>query len=161
MVGVLIGLPIEDKHRLEFGNCDHVHPNGLRLEVKSTARWQSWKLLDQAGNVRAVPKKPATPLNNGKFSVPMARAADTDVVGPTYKADVYVFCFHTETDLTRWDALDLAQWEFYFLRRDVLLTLGTKSISLSKLRELCPPMTASEFRERMAGGGNEGTVFLD
>ncbi len=151
MVGVLLDLPLDNKRRLEFGNCDHVHPGGLRIEVKATARWQSWKLLDQDGNLRPVPKKPATPLNNLRFNVPMTRAADTDFAGPTYKADIYVFCLHTETDLTRWDALDLTQWEFYFLHQDVLRSLRTKSISLAKLRQLCPPMTASEFRDKMCG----------
>lgn len=159
MVAVLLGLPLEEKRRLEFGNCDLELPNGLRLEVKATAAWQSWKLIDQKGEFRSTPKKPATPANLARFGGLLARAADSDTGDRrVYKADVYVFCFHYETDLSRWDAMDLTQWEFYVVRREELEKLGVRSISLRRVRQLCPKMTAEEFRRRMEMECTRGAV---
>jgi hypothetical protein len=74
-------------------------------------------------------------------------AVDRANVGAGYKADAYVFCFQREKDPRRWDALDLNQWEFYFLSRQELERLGVSTLSLKKLRTVCEPMTARHFQQ--------------
>jgi hypothetical protein len=141
MVGVLLGLPMREHHRLEFLRYDL--PVSSRLvEVKATAYWQSWKVLDENGSPKLFPKKPATPDGRVSFGGLKTKKGE-------YKADLYVFCFQRERELERWNALDLNQWEFYVLRREALERLGTRSIKLKKLRALSPQMTAREFQERM------------
>lgn len=141
MVGVLAEADFAGHRRLEFGRYDHrIGP--LRLEVKATARWQSWKVLDADGKLLPSPKSPATPDSKVRFANLRTRSG-------TYKADVYAFCFHKEEVLERWDALDLDQWEFYLVRRDQLDALGTMSITLMKVRELSPTMTARQFQDEL------------
>ena|SRR5437588_373901 len=142
MVAVLLGLPVQDSRRLEFLRFDHARGT-KRIEVKSTARWQSWKVLDEEGRPRSIPKKPATPDTKIRFA-----GLRTD--DGRYNADVYVFCFHTEQDFARWNALDLSQWEFYVVLQRDLQRLGTKSIGLKKVRELSPRLTARELQKSLA-----------
>lgn len=68
---------------------------------------------------------------------------------PAYKSDVYVFCFQHELDPARWDALDLAQWEFYLIERAELERINTKRVTLLKLRQMGKPMTARECQRAM------------
>jgi hypothetical protein len=54
---------------------------------------------------------------------------------PSFKSDLYVFCFQCQTDPAKWDAQDLEQWEFYVMEKDDLMKLKVgKSISLAALR---------------------------
>ena len=140
MVAVLLGLPLQGSHRLEFARYDHVLA-GKRIEVKSTARWQSWKLLDEEGRRRAAPKKPATVDDKVRFE-------GLRTTSGTYNADLYVFCFQHETEPQQWNALDLNQWEFYALPRAELERLGTKSIALKTLRRLAPRLTAHDLQDK-------------
>ena len=142
MVAVLLGLPVQDSHRLEFLRYDH-DTGAKRIEVKSTARWQSWKILDEEGKPRSTPKKPATPDTKIRF-----QGLRTD--DGMYNADIYVFCFQNEADLERWNAFDLAQWEFYVLHRAELSRLGTKTIGLKRLRRLSPKLTARELQNNLS-----------
>ncbi len=141
MVAVLLGLPVQDSRRLEFLRYDHARGT-KRIEVKSTARWQSWKVLDEEGRPRSIPKKPATPDAQIRFGG--LRTADGK-----YNADIYVFCFQAEKDFARWNALDLSQWEFYVVRQGDLQHLGIKSIGLKKVRELAPRLTARELQKAL------------
>jgi len=142
MVAVLLGLPVQDSRRLEFQRYDHAS-GAKRIEVKSTARWQSWKVLDEEGRPRSIPKKPATPDSSIRFA-----GLRTD--DGKYNADIYVLCFQAEKDFARWNALDLSQWEFYVVRQRDLQRLGTKSIGLKKVRELSPRLTARELQKSLA-----------
>jgi len=144
MVAVLLGLPVKDRPRLEFLRYDHATV-AKRIEVKSTARWQSWKVLDEEGRRRPIPKRGATP--DAKIRFAGLRTDDG-----RYNADIYVFCFQHEEDLARWNALDLSQWEFYVLRKPDLQRLGTKSISLKTLRGLSLRLTARDVQKALADG---------
>lgn len=147
LVGLLLGLQL--KRRVSWAESDHVTPEGVRIEVKASAYWQSWKVIEEDGTAKLIAAIPATQNLRISFSG-LHRRSPIDASGalasPTYKSDIYVFAFQNEREPTRWSGLDLSQWEFYALTREQLTFIGTRSISLTKLRSLCAPMTASEFR---------------
>ena len=157
LVGQLLGLPMRHGGRPGYGNFDLRSPAGLRIEVKSSAYWQSWKLRDQDGVLKPAPEidrwRPS-PSHRICFGGLRARDVVTRDGAVGYKADVYVFCLQKEIDPARWDALDLSQWEFYVLSRAELEATGLSSLTLKRLRQLCPAMTARDFqrcgRERLA-----------
>lgn len=66
-------------------------------------------------------------------------------------SDLYVFGMQTQLDLHTWDALDLAQREFYLLRRRQLEGIGVgakrRGITLAVLREMQNPYSAVEFQQ--------------
>jgi hypothetical protein len=149
MVGHLLALPMPSGGRPGYGNFDLTSLGGLRIEVKSSAFWQSWKLRDQLGVPKPEPDGGWKPVPEDSIRFGGLRAADAvDRANAQsgYKADVYVFCFQRETDPKRWDALNLDQWEFYFLSREELEQLGVATLSLKKLRIACGPLSARNFQ---------------
>src|ERR1700689_4726483 len=53
MVLKLLGIPSE--RRISWANSDIITKDGVRIEVKATSHWQSWKLLDESGALRVPP----------------------------------------------------------------------------------------------------------
>lgn len=151
MVGVLIGLPMHQTRRVSWANSDIILPSGLRIEVKASALWQSWKLV----NEDATPKSGVLPIACEPAKVRFSGLQARSSVGTskannlsTFKSDYYVFCMQTQADPAAWSAWDLAQWEFYLLAREELVTAGVgRSISLAKLRRLQAPMSAAQFQQ--------------
>lgn len=142
-------LAIESARRVSWANSDVVTPHGITIEVKATAYWQSWKVLDQHGRPKIKRTHGATPDSAIRFGG--LRARDSATVADMsaerkLKSDIYVFAFQHERDITRWNAMDLSQWEFYVLRTDELALLATgRSVSLSKVRSLKQPLSAAQF----------------
>jgi hypothetical protein len=161
MVGQLLGLPMPHGGRPGYGNFDLLSPGGLRIEVKSSAYWQSWKLRNEDGSLKTAPEierwrpPPGKPITFGGLRARDAVDRSNQTAG--YKSDLYVFCFQSESDPERWDALDLDQWEFYALARSALEEIGVASLSLKRLRNVCAPMSAREFQVR----GRELIARLD
>jgi hypothetical protein len=151
MVGMLLGLPLSFSRRVSWADSDIILLNGTRIEVKATALWQSWKLVNQDGSSKSI-TAPAT-LNPGKirFCGLQARTTESQWSGErAYKADLYVFCFHSQTDPAEWDAWNLADWEFYVMTRQELADLKVgRSISLTALRKIRQPMSAAQFQSHM------------
>jgi hypothetical protein len=138
LVGLLLGLP--QTRRISWAGSDHVTPEGVRIEVKASAYWQSWKLIEEDGTAKLVE---AVSVNqNSRVAFGSLRSKDVAI----YRSDLYIFAFQRERDPTRWNALDLTQWEFYALTRDQLAKVGTRSISLATLGKLCSSMSAADFR---------------
>lgn len=147
LVGLLLGLPL--RPRISWANSDHITPEGVRIEVKASAYWQSWKLVDEGGTAKLVESIPVGKEPAIYFGGLRASDSVLPMTGPSqplYKSDLYIFAFQNERDPAQWSALDLTQWEFYALTRDQLATVGTKSIGLSRLRKLCSPMSAADLR---------------
>ena len=44
--------------------------------------------------------------------------------------------------------MDLSQWEFYVVRAEELAQIGSRTVSLSKLRPKYGPLTSTEFVTR-------------
>jgi len=148
MVGVLLGG--RSLRRVSWADCD-IALLTKRIEVKSTAIWQSWKLVNPDGT-RMDPFPPPHEIDPRRirFSGLKARTAER-VVRPDevkqFKADIYVFCLHNQTDPAAWDAWNLDQWEFYVMEQRELIAQKIKgSISLAGLRKLRPPMSAAQLQ---------------
>jgi len=147
MVHRLLCVPSE--RRASWANSDVITPEGVRIEVKSTAYWQSWKLLDEFGHPEAIPKHQIN-LDDKKIRFQGLKARDsTAVPDPTneknFKSHLYVFVFQNNEDPTTWNAFDLKQWEFYLLPASTLVEFGWQSISLATLRKKFKRMNADEF----------------
>ena len=109
LVGSLLGLPMT--HRISWANSDLITPGGIRIEVKASAYWQSWKRLNEDGThkvVEVVPEARATTIRFGG----LVAGNSVELVGgpPSLKSDLYVFAFQRERDPELWDALNLDQW---------------------------------------------------
>ena len=146
-------MKIRMTRRISWANSDLIIGDKapfLRIEVKSTAYWQSWKLVDEFGN--AITPKPLAQNARDKlrFAGLMARTSTspthvTDEV--LHKSDLYVFAFQKHLDYETWNAPDLAQWEFFLATKE---QLGCKkSVSLRDLEMMgAGPLTAYEFSKR-------------
>lgn len=137
--------------RVEWDAFDLVTPEGLRIEVKSAATWQSWA---QA--------RPST------LTFGIAPTNGWDASTNTYSADrrrqahLYVFCVLDHPDKAQVDPLDAAQWTFYVvptarldehcgpqktIRLSRLVALGVVPVSFDRLRA----QVAAEAEELGAG----------
>jgi hypothetical protein len=114
-------LGVERPRRIEWDAFD-VEWEGIRIEVKSTALLQGW---DQRA------------LSNLTFTGLSARAWDDDAMTRgterAHNADVYVFAAHLAQTHDDYDPLDMTQWHFAVLGRDVLERLGVRSLSWSRV----------------------------
>jgi len=144
LVGNLLGLFMGGR-RISWANSDLISPGKVRIEVKASSFWQSWKLLDEFGKDREVKSIDETARKRVRFAGLNAGDA-VEIAGPITgnKSDLYVFAFQNQLDHAAWNALDLTQWEFYLLTKEQLA--GKTSISLTNLAALCPAMTADELR---------------
>ena len=93
--------------------------------MKSAAFVQSWH---------------QTKLSSIAFVTPKTRAwdADTNIQSTEAKrqADVYVFALVTAQDHDSYDPLDVRQWSFWVLSRQVVEATGRKSLALSRVRAI-------------------------
>jgi hypothetical protein len=132
-----------DGTRLEWDACDVRTPSGLRIEVKTSGRIQTWEQRrPSAIKFDIAPKFPWD--------------ARTNVYGKTRcrSADVYVFAIHKHEDRATADPLDVSQWEFLVLPTRVLNERcpAQKSIALASLRRLGPASaTFGELRQALQG----------
>lgn len=135
LVAQILNIPLLP--RVEWDVCDLRTPCGVRIEVKSGARRQSWHTPSHA---------PSKVVFSGLRALP-GTAEVRSGKEQTYNADLYVFAVHTEIDLQRWDAFDMAQWKFFILPNAALSALGQSSMGLSTLERLASAMDAVAFRE--------------
>ena len=112
------------KPRVEWGDYDLETPDGIKLEVKSSAYLQSWKQEE---------------LSNISFRIKRT-VSDTitteDGKKRKRRADIYVFCVLKHQEIQTIDPLNLAQWDFYVLATKALneKTLTQQTIALSSLK---------------------------
>jgi len=104
--------------REEWAAYDVVTPDGITIEVKSSAYLQAWAQT-----------KPSRIV----FSGLRARTWSENVYAadPTYNAQVYVFCVQTADDPKDYDPLDVRQWDFFVLPAAALVELGCASLGLA------------------------------
>ena len=110
--------------RVEWDAYDVLTPDGIKIEVKSSAYLQVW---DQARLSRIE----FTGLARRRWSSEGGRSPRA-----THNADVYVFCVQTAQSHDRYNLLDLAQWEFYVLPGEEVVGLGQQSVGLASIRGL-------------------------
>lgn len=110
--------------RTEWDAFDVLTPDGVKVEVKSSAYLQVW---DQ----RRLSQITFSGLRRRTWTPQAGYAAEA-----SFNADVYVFCLQAATSHEGYDPLDVAQWEFYVLPRRVLEHLGRSSLRLAAVRAL-------------------------
>lgn len=100
LVAVAVNSP--NPMRIQWDACDLQTPEGILVEVKSSAYLQSW---DQER------------LSDISFDVGMKRAwsaaTNTYLTSPARSAHVYVFALHAHRDKTTVDPLSIDQWQFF------------------------------------------------
>ena len=112
------------KPRVEWGDYDLETPDGIKIEVKSSAYLQSWKQEE---------------LSNISFRIKRT-VSDTitteDGKKRKRRADIYVFCVLKHQEIQTIDPLNLAQWNFYVLATKALneKTPTQQTIALSSLK---------------------------
>lgn len=127
IVATAIGCHMETSPTWE--SFDLLSPEGIRIEVKTSAYIQSW-----------AQKKFSTIT----FNIPQTRYWDGTAYAEEKKrqADVYVFCVLKHRDQKTINPLDLSQWAFYAVATEKLdKTFGDqKTVCLNRLTALCNVM---------------------
>ncbi len=110
--------------RVEWDAYDVLAPDGTRIEVKASAYVQAW--------AQRRPSRITFTGLTGRTWTPEGGSAEEQ----TFNADVYVFAVQTAVDHDTYNPLDVHQWQFYVLPRQVLAGRGNRSISLATLKSL-------------------------
>ena len=113
--------------RTEWDAVDILTPDGVRIEVKSSAYLQAWKCAKLSKiQFDIAPKKSWDSKTNTYF----------ETVGRN--SDVYVFCLFSCQDPHIANPMDIGQWKFYILPTAVLNEKipTQKTIGLSSLLKL-------------------------
>jgi hypothetical protein len=138
---VAMALGLTDTPRTEWDACDLITPDGIRIEVKSSAYLQTWH---QSGFSRI------------SFDIAPKRFwdAQTHLYSEEYQrhSDIYVFCLCTCKEPEQANPLDLTQWKFYVVPTAFLnCKLGTqKTLSLGALQKFSfSPISFYEIKEHV------------
>jgi hypothetical protein len=139
--------------RTEWDATDLCTPQGLRVEVKSSAYLQSW---------------PQARLSPIKFDIEPKTAwyAQTNSYATERKrqSDVFVFCVLAHMDKSTVDPLNLDQWEFYVLSTNRLnVAVGEqKSVTLGSLTRQTPvkKISFADLRDRIEMAAQEASAGL-
>ena len=99
---VALALGCADGVSEQWGAYDLVSPEGIKVEVKTSAYLQTWG-HDKLSVLRfGIKPTHAEDRETGQFAAEAKR-----------QADVYVFCVENCTEQEALNPLDLAQWDFY------------------------------------------------
>ncbi|WP_448638672.1 hypothetical protein [Geodermatophilus sp. URMC 63] len=128
----------EPRPRVEWDSYDVRTPEDLRLEVKSGAYLQAWEQL-------ALSTVTFTGLRGRTWSPSGGYSPEG-----TYNADGYVFAVLTATEHARYDALDVGQWSFWVLPRNMVAATRQASMGLARVQALAgPPVTYAGLADRI------------
>ncbi len=131
--------------RIEWDAYDVVTPDGVRVEVKSSAYVEAWAQT-----------RPSS-IRFGGLNGRTWNAAAGYAASATYNADVYVFALVTARDHTSYDPLDLAQWTFWVLPRRSVEATGQRSMALSRVQELAvAPVTHDGLAQAVRAAAQTG-----
>jgi hypothetical protein len=105
---------------------DLTTPSGLKVEVKSASRWQSWHQKEPSRLSFGVQPTHEWSRETGEFAPEQRR-----------QADVYVFAVLDSDAKAELDPMDLGQWSFLVLAARTLdeRVAGQKQVGLDRLRE--------------------------
>jgi hypothetical protein len=117
----------------DWAAWDFERTDGLRVEVKQSARQQSWGTSTSAPRFDITAAKGHYP--DGKTYVANTSAARF--------ANVYIFAWHDGHDQR-----DVSEWQFYVVEASRLPD-GQKSLGLGVIKKLTEPLSASMLLEQM------------
>lgn len=115
------------KVRTEWGAYDLLTPEGIKVEVKSSAYLQTWDQVEHSKISFGVRQAKPYGIDIGKRVEIAIRSAD-----------IYVFCLLKHLDKSTVNPLDLNQWEFYVCSTEELnnYVKNQKTLSLNALKKL-------------------------
>jgi hypothetical protein len=125
-------------------------PSGKRVEVKATARAQSWRHGKKLTKEGKLERRPA------RFSIKRSTDTDDDTKpkkgeAKTRHSDIYALCYYAhDNDLTM-DATDLSHWKFWILSQKRLEEIlhGRDSVLVSELESVEHPIDVFEIKDRL------------
>ncbi|MBK8702350.1 MAG: hypothetical protein IPN33_01210 [Saprospiraceae bacterium] len=128
---------VKNNTRNEWGAFDLETPNGIKIEVKSSAYIQSWAQKDYSNIIFSI--KPSKAWD--KESNELAKESKRHV-------DVYVFCLLHHKNQESINPLSIDQWEFYVLST---LALGDerKTIGLKSLQNLTSSVSYDKLKSKI------------
>ncbi len=100
-VGALVGDDSDDV-RDEWGSHDLTTPDGITIEVKSSAYMQTWRQEKEAAPEFSIAETQGWDSDSGQYSEKKKR-----------RSDVYVFCLLNHRTKATLDPLNAEQWTFY------------------------------------------------
>ena len=139
IVGALLGAI--DSLRKEWDSHDLSTPDGLRVEVKSSAYKQAWSQKEPSKISFSVGPTESWNRETGKWEGT-----------PQRSAKVYVFCVLGQESLESPDPLDLTAWKFFVVPTATLNhELGPqKTAVLSTIERIAgPAVPASKLKEKV------------
>jgi hypothetical protein len=109
--------------RSNWENFDLETPEGIRLEVKSSAYIQSWE---------------QSSYSDVSFDIGASQDVYAETSEKDRRSDVYVFCLLDHRDQQTIDPTDLSQWTLYVIATDILdeKRPGQKSIVPNQLEKV-------------------------
>ena len=112
--------------------------NGINIEVKTSAYLQSWK--------QSKPSKPSFGIPEKRGWNSLTNTWDNEA---RRHANVYVFALFTDDDvqLASHNVLDTDYWEFYVV--PTILLPNHRSIGLTSLRRIAPPIKFISLSEKI------------
>ncbi|MFE3073140.1 hypothetical protein [Streptomyces sp. NPDC059247] len=113
------------RRNTEWESFDVLAPDGLRIEVKTSAYLQSWRQA-RLSDIRFSRLR-------GRVWTPEGGSAAEQ----SYNADVYVFALHIARDHSAYDPLDIGQWRFHVASRAAVEATGQAGMGLASVRRLC------------------------
>jgi hypothetical protein len=136
-----------ETRRKGWDNFDVRTDSGVRVEVKASGYLQSWA---QAKHSR---------LDFGRVA---ARAWDenTNELGaePEVRVEVFVFAVHTCKDPAAYDALDVAQWDFYVVPAQQVRDSGYKSVTIWWVRRYAEALPFDQLAAAIEAARNATAV---
>ena len=108
----------EEGVRVSWDNFDVKTPDGIRIEVKSSAYLQGWRQA-KLSTIRF------TGLTGLTWDDKDGWGAEREV-----RADVFVFGIQARKTHEEYDALDVAQWEWYVVSANSIVEHGARSVGM-------------------------------
>ena len=134
IVATAIGVDLKSV-RDEWSAYDLITPEGIKIEVKSSAFVQSWNQKAQSKILYSIRSAKFWDSKTGIYSTEKSR-----------HADVYVFCLlHHEVKETI-DPLNMNQWEFYVVSTPKLKE-SSKTIGLKSLKRLAEAIAFDQLED--------------
>jgi hypothetical protein len=138
LVGHALGLL--ENPRVEWDSVDFRYTKErFGIEVKASGYVQSWHKTNRPSPIKfEIAKKFGWDSENNSYPLEAIRSAAC-----------YVFCLHTDKEISTVNPLNIASWQFYVVTREVLeANFGNqKSIVLNRLERIAKPIKYSEVKQ--------------
>ena len=139
LVAKAVGDPA-DKLRDPWANYDVRTPEGITIEIKSSAYLQAW---DQQRLT-----KPIFAGLTGRSWAPLTGKSKEREI----RAQVFVFCLQTATSHEDYDPLDVGQWRFWAMNASFVRDRATRSVALSFVNDNAVMCEWSELKQAVEEG---------